>query len=138
MIAAQYNEERVQATVFAAFSGLAILVACLGLYGLSGFAARRRTKEIGLRKVFGATVAQIVALLVWQFSRPVMIANLVAWPIAWWLLRGWLDGFEQRVDLSPAYFVVAGLTALIIAWVTVAGHAASTAMAPPIKALRHE
>ncbi len=138
MIAAQYNEERVQATVFAAFSGLAILVACLGLYGLSGFAARRRTKEIGLRKVFGATVMQIVALLVWQFSRPVMIANLVAWPIAWWLLRGWLDGFEQRVALSPAYFVAAGLTALIIAWVTVAGHAATTAMAPPIKALRHE
>jgi len=138
MIAAQYNEERVQATVFAAFSGLAILVACLGLYGLSGFAARRRTKEIGLRKVFGATVMQIVALLVWQFSRPVMIANLVAWPIAWWLLRGWLDGFEQRVDLSPAYFVAAGLTALIIAWITVAGHAATTAMAPPIKALRHE
>ncbi len=138
MIAAQYNEERVQATVFATFSGLAILVACLGLYGLSGFAARRRTKEIGLRKVFGATVAQIVALLVWQFSRPVMIANLIAWPVAWWLLRGWLDGFEQRVDLSPAYFVAAGVTALIIAWVTVAGHAATTAMAPPIKALRHE
>lgn len=138
MIAAQYDEERVQATVFATFSGLAILVACLGLYGLSGFAARRRTKEIGLRKVFGATVAQIVALLVWQFSRPVMIANLIAWPVAWWLLRGWLDGFEQRVDLSPAYFVAAGVTALIIAWVTVAGHAATTAMAPPIKALRHE
>ena len=138
MIAAQYNEERVQATVFATFSGLAILVACLGLYGLSGFAARRRTKEIGLRKVFGATVAQIVGLLVWQFSRPVMIANLIAWPVAWWLLRGWLDGFEQRVELSPAYFVAAGVTALIIAWVTVAGHAAATAMAPPIKALRHE
>lgn len=138
LITAQYGEERLQATVFAAFSGLAILVACLGLYGLSGFAARRRTKEIGLRKVFGATVTQIVTLLVWQFSRPVMIANLVAWPIAWWLLRGWLDGFEQRVDLSPAYFVAAGLTALIIAWITVAGHAATTAMAPPIKALRHE
>lgn len=138
MIAAQYNEERVQATVFASFSGLAILVACLGLYGLSGFAARRRTKEIGLRKVFGATVAQIVALLVWQFSRPVMIANILAWPVAWWLLRGWLDGFEQRVALSPAYFVAAGLTALIIAWITVAGHAAATAMAPPIKALRRE
>lgn len=138
LITAQYGEERVQATVFAAFSGLAILVACLGLYGLSGFAARRRTKEIGLRKVFGATVTQIVTLLVWQFSRPVMIANLVAWPIAWWLLRGWLDGFEQRVDLSPAYFVAAGLMALIIAWITVAGHAATTAMAPPIKALRHE
>ncbi|MFV3128811.1 ABC transporter permease [Niveispirillum sp. KHB5.9] len=138
MIAAQYNEERVQATVFATFSGLAILVACLGLYGLSGFAARRRTKEIGLRKVFGATVAQIVALLVWQFSRPVMIANIVAWPVAWWLLRGWLDGFEQRVALSPAYFVAAGLVALVIAWITVAGHAAVTAMAPPIKALRHE
>lgn len=138
MIAAQYNEERMQATVFAAFSGLAILVACLGLYGLSGFAARRRTREIGLRKVFGATVSQIVALLVWQFSRPVMIANAIAWPVAWWLLRGWLDGFEQRVALSPAYFVAVGLAALIIAWVTVAGHAAATAMAPPIKALRHE
>lgn len=138
MIAAQYNEERVQATVFAAFSGLAILVACLGLYGLSGFAAQRRTKEIGLRKVFGATVMQIVALLVWQFSRPVMLANLLAWPVAWWLLREWLNGFDRRVDLSALYFVLAGGGALLIAWATVAGHAAMTAMAPPIKSLRHE
>ncbi|MFV3077587.1 ABC transporter permease [Niveispirillum fermenti] len=138
LITAQYNDERVQATVFAAFSGLAILVACLGLYGLTGFAARRRTKEIGLRKVFGATVAQIVALLVWQFSRPVMIANLIAWPVAWWLLRDWLDGFDQRVALSPAYFLAAGVAALLIAWATVAGHAAVTAMAPPVRALRHE
>lgn len=138
LIAAQYNDERVQATIFAAFAGLAILVACLGLYGLSGFAARRRTREIGLRKVFGATVMQIVALLVWQFSRPVMLANLLAWPVAWWLLREWLNGFDQRVDLSLFYFALAGGGALLIAWATVAGHAAMTAMAPPIKALRHE
>ncbi len=138
MIEGQYRTERVQATAFATFSGLAILIACLGLYGLSAFAAERRTKEIGIRKVFGATVGHIVRLLVWQFSRPVLLANLIAWPVAWWFLSGWLEGFDRRIMLSPVYFLAAALLALLIAWATVAGHAARVASRNPIKALRYE
>ena len=138
MIEGQYRTERVQATAFATFSGLAILIACLGLYGLSAFAAERRTKEIGIRKVFGATVGHIVRLLVWQFSRPVLLANLIAWPAAWWFLSGWLEGFDRRIELTPIYFLAAALLALAIAWITVAGHAARVAARRPIHALRYE
>jgi len=138
MIAAQYRDESVQATVYATFTGLAILVACLGLYGLSAFAAERRTKEIGVRKVFGATVAQLIRLMVWQFSRPVLLANLLAWPVAWWFLSDWLQGFDRRIDLSPLYFLAAAGMALVVACVTVAGHAARVAVRNPVQALRYE
>ncbi|HYC05843.1 MAG TPA: ABC transporter permease [Azospirillaceae bacterium] len=138
LITAQYAEEGRQAAAFAAFSGLAILVACLGLFGLSSFAAERRTKEIGVRKVFGATIFAIVRLLVWQFSRPVLLANLLAWPLAYLFLRDWLDGFDRRIDLSPLYFAAAALAALMVAWATVAGHAVRVARAKPIHALRYE
>ena len=138
MIEAQYADEARQAKAFAAFSGLAILVACLGLYGLSSFAAERRTKEIGVRKVFGATVWSIVRLLVWQFTRPVLLANLIAWPLAWMFLADWLQGFDRRIDLSPLYFAGATLAALSVAWATVAGHATRVARAKPVDALRYE
>lgn len=82
MMEAQYNDERIQTRLFSAFSILAIVIACLGLYGLAAFTTERRTKEIGIRKVMGARVRDIVGLLIWQFSKPVLIANLVAWPIA--------------------------------------------------------
>ncbi len=133
-----YNGEETRGIVFAVFAGLAILVASLGLFGLAAFAAERRTREIGIRKVFGATVRDIVKLLAWQFSKPVVIANLLAWPVAWWVMRDWLNGFDARVNLGPEPFVLAGLVALVIAVGTVAGHAIRVARANPIVALRYE
>lgn len=133
-----YADDVRQGKLFAAFAGLAVIIACLGLFGLASFTAERRTKEIGIRKVLGASVPDLVRLLVWQFSRPVLIANLIAWPAAWYGLNQWLQGFAYRVDLNPVLFLVAGMGAMVIAWVTVAGHAARVAMAKPVKALRYE
>jgi putative ABC transport system permease protein len=133
-----YAAERARTILFAAFSLLAVLIACLGLYSLAAFATDRRTKEIGIRKVFGAGVGDIVRLLAWQFSKPVVIANLIAWPVAWWAMRDWLNTFDARIPLGPGPFVLAGLIALGIAIGTVAGHAIRVARLNPIHALRHE
>ena len=94
--------------MFAGFALLAVIVACLGLFGLAAFTAERRTKEIGIRKVLGARTRDIVRLLAWQFSKPVIIANLIAWPVAWWAMRDWLNTFDARIDLGPTPFVLAG------------------------------
>ena len=133
-----YKDEDARTQIFAAFSLLAVIIGCLGLFGLAAFTAERRTKEIGIRKVLGARTRDIVQLLVWQFSRPVIIANIIAWPIAWWTMRDWLNGFDQRIALGPTPFLIAGLLALGIAIVTVAGHAIKVARANPIHALRYE
>ncbi|MFT7286004.1 MAG: putative ABC transport system permease protein [Halieaceae bacterium] len=140
MVSAQYEDEERQATLFAAFSLLAILIACLGLYGLASFTTERRTGEIGIRKVLGARVIDIVRLLVWQFSRPVLLANIVAWPAAWVLMRSWLEGFQYRIGGVDIVIlcIFAGLLSLLIAWATVAGWAIKVAQANPITALRHE
>jgi putative ABC transport system permease protein len=133
-----YKAEDARAKIFAAFSLLAVLIGCLGLFGLASFTAERRTKEIGIRKVLGARTRDIVRLLVWQFSRPVLIANLIAWPVAWWIMRDWLNGFDQRIVLGPTPFLVSGAIALGIAIATVVGHAVRVARANPIHALRYE
>jgi putative ABC transport system permease protein len=133
-----YAADRARTILFAGFSLLAILIACLGLYSLAAFTAERRTKEIGIRKVFGARVRDIVKLLAWQFSKPVVIANLIAWPVAWWAMRDWLNTFDARIDLTPGPFVLAGLIAFGIAVGTIAGHAVRVARLNPIHALRYE
>ncbi|HEX8442808.1 MAG TPA: ABC transporter permease [Allosphingosinicella sp.] len=133
-----YAADRARTLLFAGFSALAIVIACLGLYSLAAFATERRTKEIGIRKVFGATVRDIVRLLAWQFSKPVVLANLIAWPIAWWVMRDWLNTFDARIALTPGPFVLAGLLALTVATGTVAGHAIRVARTNPIHALRYE
>ena len=133
-----YEKEDARAQTFAAFALLAVIIGCLGLFGLAAFTAERRTKEIGIRKVLGARTRDIVRLLVWQFSRPVMIANIIAWPVAWWLMRDWLNTFDQRIPLTPLPFVVAAVIALGIAVATVVGHAVKVARANPIHALRYE
>ena len=138
IMAELYEAEDARAQTFAGFALLAIVVACLGLFGLAAFTAERRTKEIGIRKVFGARVRDIVRLLAWQFSKPVIIANLIAWPVAWWAMRDWLNGFDARIDLGPGPFVLAGLLALAIAIGTVSGHALKVARANPVHALRYE
>ncbi|MEZ5756708.1 MAG: ABC transporter permease [Emcibacteraceae bacterium] len=140
LVTSQYKSEFTEAVMFAAFSGLAIFIACLGLFGLASFTAERRTKEIGIRKVFGAEVWQIVKLLVWQFSKPVLIANIIAWPIAYLTMSRWLESFVYRIDdmVIIALCLIAGLTALLIAWATVAGNSYAVARQNPIKALRYE
>ena len=138
IITAQYDADEARAISFAAFAGLAIFVACLGLYGLAAFTAERRTKEIGIRKVLGARTQDIVRLLVWQFSKPVVIANVIAWPVAWWLMRDWLNSFSDRISLGPQWFIGAGLLALLIATATIISHALRIARANPIHALRYE
>ncbi len=119
---------------------LAGVVAYLGLYGLATFTAERRTREIGIRKVMGAGARDIVILLVWQFSRPILLANLFAWPAAWVLMSGWLEGFEYRIGDTTVLVLTlsAGLLALMIAWLTVASRALRVARSSPITALRYE
>jgi putative ABC transport system permease protein len=133
-----YKAEDSRAQIFAAFSLLAVIIGCLGLFGLAAFTAERRTKEIGIRKVLGARTRDIIRLLVWQFSRPVIVANVIAWPVAWWMMRDWLNGFDQRIPLTPVPFVIAAAIALGIAIATVVGHAVKVARANPIHALRYE
>ena len=133
-----YRAEDSRAKIFAAFSLLAVVIGCLGLFGLAAFTAERRTKEIGIRKVLGARTRDIVRLLVWQFSRPVIVANLIAWPVAWWVMRDWLNGFDQRIALGPTPFLLAAGIALAIAVGTVMGHALRVARSNPIHALRYE
>ena len=117
---------------------LSIVLSALGLYGLAAFTAARRTKEIGVRKVMGASVGDILRLLLWQFSRPVVIANILAWPVAWYFARDWLSGFTQRIDMPIVPFFAAAALAVVIAWGTVAFHAWRVARTNPINALRYE
>jgi putative ABC transport system permease protein len=135
---ALYQQDERQGQMFAIFVGIAIFIACLGLFGLAAFTAGRRTKEIGLRKVFGGRTRDVVKLLLWQFSIPAAIANLIAWPLAWYYLHGWLETFAYRISLSPLYFLAAGAVALVVAWLTVLSHAVRVARATPIGALRYE
>jgi putative ABC transport system permease protein len=127
-----------QGQAFAAFAGVAALLACLGLFGLSLAAAGQRIKEIGVRKAMGAENRQIIVLLLWQFSRPVLWANVIAWPVAWWLMRRWLAGFPYHIALQWWVFALGSATMLLIALLTVAGHALDTARRKPVLALRYE
>lgn len=138
MLNGLYADIQRQTTLFAAFSAVAIVVAALGLLGLAVFTAERRTREIGLRKCMGASRMDILRFIGWQFARPVLIANLVAWPVAWFFMHRWLQGFAYRVDLGPLAFLLASLLALAIALTTVAGHALLVARSRPAEALRYE
>ncbi|WDE12618.1 FtsX-like permease family protein [Thalassomonas haliotis] len=140
MMAAQYQDEVTTARLFLVFSALAIVVACLGLYGLSAFTVERRTREIGIRKVMGASVSDIVRLLIWQFSKPVLLANLIAWPLAAYAMVTWLQAFPYRISswwILPICLAV-GLLSLLIAWSTVGGNAARVARKNPVNSLRYE
>jgi putative ABC transport system permease protein len=142
-LAAQYDADAQRGHIFAGFAGFAVLIACLGLFGLAAFSAQRRTKEIGMRKVLGASVLDIVRLLVWQFSRPIIVANLIAWPISFYVMQRWLAGFRYAIGLTQPRYLIgifggAGLLALAIAWLTIAGQAYKVARASPGRALRCE
>ena len=137
-VAGLYTAEQARAKVFAAFAILAVIVACLGLFGLAAFTAERRTKEIGIRKVLGARTRDIIQLLAWQFSKPVLIASLFGSGVAWLVMSNWLHRFDTYIDMGVAPFLGASLLALLIAIGTIAGHAFKVARANPILALRYE
>jgi putative ABC transport system permease protein len=136
--AAQYAAERRFGKLFGAFSGLAILISCLGLFGLTAHAAAQRTKEIGVRRVLGASVAQVVALLGRDVVGLVGVGVLIAVPVVWMGMGRWLDGFAYRIPLSPTPLVSAALIVLAFAVAVVAAHAVRAATADPVRALRSE
>jgi putative ABC transport system permease protein len=123
---------------FNAFAMLAVLVACLGLFGLAAFTAERRTKEIGIRKVLGASEPNIVGLLSRDFASLVLLANIIAWPLAYWIMNNWLQNFTYRLTLNVWPFALSGFLALLIATITVGYHALKAARANPVDAVRYE
>lgn len=133
-----YDNDRRQGWLLMFSAGVMTVIAVMGLYGLAGLATERRSKEIGIRKVLGARSLNIVQLLIWQFSTPVLVANLIAWPLAWFALSHWLEGFIDRIGLSPLPFLGAGLVVLLVAWATIIGHTLRVARRSPIQALRYE
>lgn len=133
-----YKTEQRLGQMFNIFSGLAIFISCLGLYGLSAFLAERRTKEIGVRKALGASVTGVVYLLSQSFTRPVIIAMVVATPLAWYGMSRWLSAFAYHVDIHWTVFLFAFLAALIIAWLTVSYESFKAARINPAESLRNE
>jgi ABC-type antimicrobial peptide transport system permease subunit len=133
-----YESEMRTGKVFNYFTFLAIVISCLGLFGLASFTAEQRTKEIGVRKVLGASVGQIVGLLSSDFMKWVLFANLIAWPVAWFLMNNWLQNFAYRVQINLLVFLLAGSAACIIAFCTVSFQTIKAANSNPVKALKYE
>ena len=134
----QYAEEDRLAKVIKYFSALAVAIASLGLFGLASFITEQRIKEIGIRKVMGASVAQILMLLTKGFTILVAISFLLAIPAAWFFMDGWLDNFAYRGEIQMTAFIFAGLLALIISWISVASQTFKAAMANPVDSIRYE
>jgi putative ABC transport system permease protein len=137
-LTAQYEAEQRAGKVFAIFSGLAIIIACVGLFGLAAYTANLRTKEIGIRKVLGASVGGIVVLLSRDFTKLILIAFLLATPFAWYMMDNWLQNFAYRIQLSIGIFLLAGAIALLIAWVTVSYQSIKAAIVNPVKSLKNQ
>ena len=139
-MAALFTKEEQENKVLIAFSMLSVFISCMGLFGMASFTVDRRVKEIGLRKVMGAKVRDIVKLLGWQFLKPVFIANIIAWPVAIFAMQSWLERFPYR--FNPFFMIPiclgSGLIALAIAWFTVAGNTKRVAKSNPVHALRYE
>jgi len=133
-----YRQEERAGKIFGCFSVLAIFVACLGLFGLAAFTAEQRTKEIGIRKVLGATTSNIVSLLNKEFIKWVLVANLIAWPVAYYAMNRWLQGFAYRTSIGPGIFAFSAAAAVLIALLTVSSQAIKAAVANPADALRYE
>lgn len=135
---AQYSAEQRMETIFKYFSSLAIVIASLGLFGLASFSADQRTKEIGIRKVLGATVSDITMILSREFVMLVIVSNVLAWPISYYVMNKWLQSFAYRVDFSWWIFVLAGAMALVVALMTVSWQAIKAAVSNPVESLRYE
>ena len=135
---AQYASEQRISTLSRYFAGLAIIISCLGLFGLAAFTAQRRLKEIGIRKILGATDFGIVRLLSGDFTKIVVIAIVIALPVSYLIARNWLNEFAFRIDLEWWYFITAGLAALLIAWFTVGLQTVRAARVNPVECLKEE
>jgi putative ABC transport system permease protein len=133
-----YADVLLQGKAITLGAGLAGVIAALGLFGLSAHSAEQRTKEIGIRKAMGASRGDILRMLLWQFAKPILWANLIAWPAAGYLMHHWLQGFAHHIGLNPLIFVGASTGAIVIALATVTGHALLVARAHPAMALRYE
>lgn len=133
-----YRTEMRMGRIFVGFTSLAILISCLGLFGLASFASEQRTKEIGIRKVLGASASQVIMLLTRDFTKWVLLANLIAWPISWWAMRKWLENFAYRIDLGIWIFAAAGVAAFFVAVLTISTRTLRAASANPADSLRYE
>ena len=133
-----YRAEQKRGQLFRFFAVLSILIACLGLYGLAAFSTQRRIKEIGIRKVLGASVFQIVFLLTRESTKWILIANLLAWPIAYSIMRTWLQAFAYRINIHIGFFLMATLLTLLIAWITSSYLSIRASLADPVDSLRYE
>jgi putative ABC transport system permease protein len=138
LVAQQYEDQRRWKSMIQWASGIAILLACFGLFGLASLAAQRRTKEIGIRKVLGATITNIVQLLSKDFIKLVTIGFLIAVPIAWYAMNQWLADFAYKIEIGPGIFLLAGGLALLIALATVSWQSIRAALANPVDSLRSE
>jgi putative ABC transport system permease protein len=134
----QYHSEQRLSKIFSYFALLAIFLACLGLFGLASFTAEQRTKEIGIRKAMGASISSIVMLLLKEFAKWILIANVIAWPVIYFAMNRWLQNFAYRISISLSAFILAGLIVFVIALLTVSYQAVKAARANPIEALRYE
>jgi putative ABC transport system permease protein len=133
-----YDAEEKTGKLLSIFTGLALFISCLGLFGLASFLTNKRVKEIGIRKVLGATVRGIAVLYSKEFTKWVILSNIIAWPIAYYLIRMWLKNFAYKINLTPLPFVISGAAALVIALITVSFHAVKAATANPVNSLRSE
>jgi putative ABC transport system permease protein len=134
----QYRNEERTTRIFTIFTFFALFVACLGLLGLASFAAEQRTKEIGIRKILGASVPGIILMMSKEFVRWVLIANIIAWPIAYFIMLRWLQSFAYSSDIGFLVFILSGFMALVIALLTVSFQAIKAAIADPVDSLRYE
>ena len=125
-------------TLAKVFAGIAVFISCLGLFGLAAFTAEQRTKEIGVRKVLGASASSIVVLLSREYTRLVLVAFVVAAPLAYLTMHRWLNDFAYRIDIPWTFFLIAGLLAIVVAWLTVAYQSIKVARTDPVKTLRYE
>ncbi|MES1217349.1 MAG: ABC transporter permease, partial [Bacteroidota bacterium] len=133
-----YEAEQKIGRIFISFAVFAILIACLGLLGLVAYAAEQRTKEIGIRKVLGASVGNIVGMMSKDFLKLVLIASVISFPVAWYAMHKWLQDFAYRISISAWIFIIAGVIALMIAFITIGVQALKAAVANPVKSLRSE
>jgi putative ABC transport system permease protein len=136
--AAQYKKEENLATLISMFSVLAIVISCLGIFGLAFYQSEQRVKEIGIRKVLGASSSEIVGMLTGSFSKWVLLANVFAWPAAYYFMTKWLETFAYRIELSWWMFALSGVIALVIALVTISTQTIKAAIANPVKSLKYE
>jgi putative ABC transport system permease protein len=137
-LAEQYRAEQRIDELFKIFAALSLLVGCLGLFGLSAFTAERRAKEVGIRKALGATISELVRMFSAEYTKLLLVAWMLATPVAWYAARSWLQNFAYQAEVGVWPYLTAGLLTLLFAWITVSYHSLKAASANPVETLRYE